>query len=725
MNSQAATGIRPLAGILSEQIPGAPREAGLLDRNRLLTTLISNLVGMIYRCRLDENWTMEFVSDGCFELTGYAPEELLLNARGNYEQITHPDDRARVRRAILDALARNSQYDVEYRLLHCDGCLRWVWERGVGVMNRAGEPEAIEGFIQDITQRHAADDALRETERRYRSIFEHATEGIFQTTPDGRYINANPALASIYGYATPAELIADLSDIQHQLYVDPERRREFVRLMRQYGYARNFESHVFRRDGSIFWISENARAVRDENGEVQFYEGTVVEITERKRYQEELEYQASHDSLTGLPNRALLVDRLKQTIHAARRDGRVVAVAFVDLDHFKLINDSLGHHVGDRLLLDMAERLRACVRSQDTVARQGGDEFVLILADQPDEAGVTMLIRRVLEAVAQPWAAEHGEYSISCSIGVSLFPRDGKGAEALLKCADLAMFKAKDIGRNTFQFFTPELNGAMIDRLEVANGLRRGLERNEFLLHYQPRVDLASGRIVGAEALIRWQRPDQALTPPGQFIPVAEETGLIVPIGAWALREACAQNIAWQAMGLPPIVVSVNLSPIQFRRAGLVAEVANTLRETGLEARWLELELTESFIMQDAERINQAMAGLKALGVEIAVDDFGTGYSSLSYLKRFPVDRLKIDKSFVQDVNHDPDDAAIARAIISLGHSLNLRVVAEGVETEAQLEFMRAHGCDEIQGYFFSRPVLATEFEAMLLRQRDDYPFGG
>ncbi len=702
------------------EVRNAPEGVGLLDGNRLLGTLISKLVGMVYRCRLDRDWTMEFVSEGCFELTGYSPEELLLNARSSYEQITHPEDRLRVRRAIVDGLARNGQYDVEYRLLHADGLLRWVWERGVGGENRAGEAKTIEGFIQDITQRRAADDALREAERRYRSLFEHATEGIFQTTPDGRYLNANPALAGIYGYATPAELIADLSDIQHQLYVDPERRREFVRLMRQYGAARNFESHVFRRDGSVIWISENARAVRDETGEVLFYEGTVVEITERKRYQEELEFQASHDSLTGLPNRALLVDRLKQTLHAARRNSRVVAVAFVDLDHFKLINDSLGHHVGDRLLLDMAARLRACVRSQDTVARQGGDEFVLVLADQPDEAAATLVIRRVLEAISQPWAGEHGEYSISCSIGVSLFPRDGMAAETLLKCADLAMFKAKDIGRNTFQFFTPELNSAVIDRLDVVNNLRRGLERDEFLLHYQPRVDLASGRIVGAEALIRWQRPEQPLTPPGQFIPVAEESGLIVPIGAWALRAACIQNLAWQAKGLPPIVVSVNLSPIQIRRAGLVGEVAAALRDTGLEPRWLELELTESSIMQDADRINRAMAELKALGVEIAVDDFGTGYSSLSYLKRFPVDRLKIDKSFVQDVNHDPDDAAIARAIIGLGHSLNLRVVAEGVESEAQLDFMRAHGCDEIQGYFFSRPVVAAEFEAMLRRQGND-----
>jgi diguanylate cyclase (GGDEF)-like protein/PAS domain S-box-containing protein len=695
-----------------------PHEAqGLVDKNRLLATLLSHVVGMVYRCRIDDAWTMEFVSDGCMELTGYRPEELVLNAAIDYETLTHPDDRGPIRETILRELSHSNRFDVEYRITHADGDVRWVWERGMGVVDGDGELVAIEGVIQDISQRRRVEDALRETERRYRSIFEHATEGIYQTSPEGRYLAANPALAAIYGYATPAELIADLSDIQHQLYVDPERRRQFVHLMQEYGYTRNFESPVYRRDGAVIWITENARVVRDEQGRIQFYEGTVVEITERKRYQEELEYQASHDTLTGLPNRALLVDRLSQALHAARRDGQVVAVAFVDLDHFKLINDSLGHHVGDRLLLDMARRLGACLRGQDTVARQGGDEFVLVLADQPDEVGVTLILRRLLDSISQPWVAEHGEYSISCSIGVSLFPRDGDTAEKLLKCADAAMYKAKDMGRNTFHFFTPELDDAANNQLEVANDLRRALERGEFQLYYQPRVDIASGRIVGAEALIRWNRPETGLVPPGLFIPVAEENGLIVPIGEWVLREACAQNRAWQAMGLPPLVVSVNFSPIQFRRAGLVMQVAAALDETGLEARWLELELTESFIMQDAERINRAMGELKALGVEIAVDDFGTGYSSLSYLKRFPVDRLKIDKSFVQDVTHDADDAAIARAIISLGHTLNLRVVAEGVETREQMDFMLQHGCDEIQGYFFSRPLPALAFEALLRDQ--------
>ncbi|MEW5770944.1 MAG: EAL domain-containing protein [Pseudomonadota bacterium] len=705
---------------LSRPETGRDGARSLLDKNGLLASLLSNMLGMLYRCRIDENWSMEFVSAGCLELTGYRPEDLIENARVSYEAVTHPEDRARLRASLLTELARHNRFDTEYRILHADGSVRWVWGRGIGVHDGCGRLVAIEGFIQDITRRRRTEDALREAERRYRSIFEHATEGIFQTSPDGAYIAANPALARIYGYATPDQLMADLCDIQHQLYVDPSRRREFVRLMREYGHVRNFEAAVYRRDGAVIWIAENARAVRDETGQVLFYEGTVVEITERKRHQEELEFQASHDSLTGLPNRALLVDRLHQTLHAARRDSRTVAVVFVDLDHFKLINDSLGHHVGDRLLLDMAERLRGCLRGEDTVARLGGDEFVLVLADQPDEAAVGVVLRRLLDTIAQPWSAETGEYRVTCSIGVSLFPRDGDTPERLLKAADAAMYKSKDVGRNTFHFFTPELDAAGSDRLALANDLRRGLERGEFLLHYQPRVDLASGRIVGAEALLRWNRGGAGLEPPGRFITVAEESGLIVPIGAWVLREACARNRAWQDMGLPPLVVSVNLSPIQFRRAGLVRLVVDALRETGLEPGWLELELTESSIMQDAERSNAAMRELKSLGVEISVDDFGTGYSSLGYLKRFPVDCLKIDRSFVRELGQDADDAAITRAIIQLGHSLNLRVVAEGVENREQMDFVRRHGCDEIQGYYFSPPLPEPEFVALLRAQAAD-----
>jgi diguanylate cyclase (GGDEF)-like protein/PAS domain S-box-containing protein len=669
---------------------------------------------MIYRCRIDAIWTMEFVSDGCHKLTGYRPDELVFNNRVSYDQITLPEDRARVSRTIHAALEANETFDVEYRIHRADGHIRWVLERGVGLRDESGRLARIEGFIQDITERMSANEALREAVRRYSSLFEHATEGIFQTTPEGRYLDANPALARIYGHASPDALIEHLHDIPRQLYVLPERRATFVRLMQKQGAVRNFESQVYRHDGRIIWISENARAVKNADGSVQFFEGTVVDITERKQHEAELEYQASHDSLTGLPNRSLLRDRIEQAIAKARRDGKLVAVVFVDLDHFKLINDSLGHHVGDRLLLEVADRLMACVRGHDTVARQGGDEFVLVLTEQHDEEETLAIVSRLLEVISQPWVDEEQEYGLSCSVGISYYPQDGDDPDALLRCADAAMYKAKESGRSTYHFYTPELNQAISERLELENSLRHALERDEFRVYYQPRIDVASGRIIGAEALIRWDCPGKGIIPPDSFISITEETGLIIPIGQWILQEACRQNRAWQRAGLPLISISVNLSPIQFRHAGLVQSVADALQQADLDPACLELELTESFVMHDAERINVAMQSLKALGVDIAVDDFGTGYSSLSYLKRFPVDRLKVDKSFVRDIDSDPDDAAIVRAIITLGHALGLKVVAEGVETQAHLEFLQQHGCDELQGYYFSRPVPAAEMEALL-----------
>ncbi len=694
--------------------PHATDTAAPLDITRLLTTITDNLVGMIYRCRIDAIWTMEYVSEGCHKLTGYRPDELVFNTRVSYDQITLAEDRARVSHAIHAALDRNEAFEVEYRIERADGRTGWVLERGVGIRDESGRVAWVEGFIQDISERMAANAMLREAVRRYSSIFEHATEGIFQTTPEGRYLNANPALARIYGHASPDDLIEHLHDIPSQLYVLPQRRAEFVKLMQEQEVVRNFESQVYRQDGSIIWISENARVVKNADGSVQFFEGTVVDITERKQHEARLEYQASHDSLTGLPNRSLLRDRIEQAIGKAQRDGHLVAVVFVDLDHFKLINDSLGHHVGDRLLLEVADRLVACVRSQDSVARQGGDEFVIVLTEQHDENEIIAVVSRLLEVISQPWVDEGQEYGLSCSVGVSCYPQDGDDPDALLRCADAAMYKAKASGRSTYHFYTPELNLAISERLELENSLRHALDRDEFRVYYQPRIDVASGRIIGAEALIRWDCPGKGIIPPDSFISIAEETGLIIPIGQWILQEACRQARAWQRAGLPPLNVSVNLSPIQFRHAGLVQSVAAALAQAELDPGCLELELTESFVMHDAERINVAMQSLKALGVDIAVDDFGTGYSSLSYLKRFPVDRLKVDKSFVRDIDSDPDDAAIVRAIITLGHALGLKVVAEGVETRAHLEFLCQHGCDEVQGYYFSRPVPAPELEALL-----------
>ncbi len=701
---------------MASAAPAPSSPAGTADSERVLATLLGNLEGMVYRCRDDANWTMEFVSDGCQRVTGYAPAELLLNGRVSYEEITHPEDRARVRTSIHTAIAERRRFDIEYRIHHADGRVRWVWERGIAVRDASDRVVALEGIVEDVTARAESELALREAERRYHGLFDNAIEGIFRTTVEGRYLDANPALARIYGFATPAELIETWHDIRAQLYVDPKRREEFMRIVKARGSISGFESQVYRKNGDIIWISENARAVLGDSGHVLYYEGTVEDITERHLYQARIEQQANYDTLTGLANRSLLNDRLEQGILTAASYGARLAVVFIDLDRFKYINDSLGHDVGDRLLQGMAERFKSCIREFDTVARLGGDEFVLLLNGQSGPDSVATMLERVLESVAQPWRHGARDFELTCSVGVALYPDDGSDAAALLKHADSAMYRAKEQGRNNFQFFTDDLNLLMKERFELENNLRRALERGEFELHYQPRVDLATNLVVACEALIRWRLSGGESVSPARFIPVAEETGLIGPIGEWVLRTACAQNKRWQEAGLPPCVVSVNVSPRQFHRDDFIDTLKDVLRDTGLNPAYLELELTENMVMHDGEQMVETLQAIKRLGVHIAVDDFGTGYSSLSYLKRFPVDRLKIDASFVRDIAADTDDAAIVRTIIALGHNLGLKVLAEGVETEAQLAFLKANDCDEMQGYHFSKPVSAWRMRKLLVR---------
>ncbi|MFM9438155.1 diguanylate cyclase (GGDEF)-like protein, partial [Janthinobacterium sp. CG_23.3] len=431
---------------------------------------------------------------------------------------------------------------------------------------------------------------------------------------------------------------------------------------------------------------------------------------ERRNTEEQIRYMGQHDALTGLPNRTLLEDRLKQAMFYAQRYEREVTVAFLDLDHFKLINDSLGHNAGDELLKAVADRMLLCVRATDTVVRLGGDEFVIVLCDQAEAAGgVARVLGDIRDAIGQPVHVAGQRLQITCSMGLASYPADGADTTTLLMHADAAMYRAKELGRNNYQFYTSEMNLKIQQKLALQEGLRNAVERAEFILLYQPQVDLDSGRMIGVEALIRWRHPQLGMVAPDAFIPLAEENGLIVPIGDWVIQTACRQNRAWQDAGLPPITMSVNLSARQFKEANLVARIAEALRDSGLAPRYLGMELTESLIMQDLQQALQTMRELQAMGVQLSIDDFGTGYSSLSALKSFPIGRLKIDKSFVRDLPDDDDDRAIATAVISLGHKLQLKVVAEGVETQAQRDFLHANGCDEMQGYLFSRPVPAEE----------------
>ena len=433
---------------------------------------------------------------------------------------------------------------------------------------------------------------------------------------------------------------------------------------------------------------------------------------ERKRYQEQLEYQANYDALTGLPNRNLLHDRLKQSVFA-QRFVRSIGVVFLDIDHFKFVNDSLGHNTGDKLLQKVAERLLDAVRDGDTVARLGGDEFILILNDQTGQEVIYRAMQRIIGKVAEPIEVDGQELLVTASAGISMYPQDGPDVETLLKHADAAMYRAKDKGRNNFQFYTAEMNRQVNERLKMESSLRRALERNEFELYYQPRFRVDSGALVGCEALLRWQHPELGLTLPERFIALAEETGLIIPIGDWVIKSACTQSREWQKKGMTPVTVSVNLSMRQFKQEGLAASVDEALRASGLDPRRLEMELTESLVMQDTEAAIRVLSRLREIGVELSVDDFGTGHSSLAYLTRLPISALKIDQSFVQAVKGtgQTDEGVVAQAIISLAHNLKLKVVGEGVETGAQYEFLKKHDCDEVQGFHFGRPMPAGEFE--------------
>lgn len=675
-----------------------------------LEALLASIDGMVYRCLADATWTMEFVSQGAFELTGYHPEELLGQAAISFDQIIFADDREHVRQVVHTAVKNGTKYELEYRIARKSGELRWVVERGSAVKRADQGISVLEGIVQDVTNRKKADENRLEAERRYRSIFENAIEGIYQSTLAQGYLDVNPALAHIYGYDSPGQLIEGLRDIGSQLYVDVNRRLEFMQIMDRHGIVSNFESRVYRRDGSVIWISENARAVRNEAGDVLFYEGTVEDITQRKLSEAEIHFRATHDPLTKLANRALMEEHLEQAISGARRNEKCVAVVFLDLDKFKYINDSLGHQFGDELLVTIADRLRHCVRESDTVARLGGDEFVLVLVNQVNQKTIERTVQRILADVAKPWVVNGVEVQVTCSVGISMFPAHGSTSVALLRHADAAMFEAKRLGRNTSQYFSENLDHAVTDGLEMISSLRRAIENQEFMLYYQPKCDLDTGAVVGAEALIRWQRPGFRIAGPNEFLPLAEDAGLMEKIGEWVARTACMQNRAWQDAGFPPIVVSVNVSPLQLERDSLVPQIAQALQDSGLDPQHLEIEVTENGMMRHVERSMQTLRRLKELGVRISIDDFGTGYSSLGHLKHLPLDTLKIDKSFVRNISSDHQNASIVKAVISLAHSLNLKVVAEGVETEDEYRHLQLMGCNEMQGYYRGRPVPAQTF---------------
>jgi diguanylate cyclase (GGDEF)-like protein/PAS domain S-box-containing protein len=492
--------------------------------------------------------------------------------------------------------------------------------------------------------------------------------------------------------------------------VHPEDRAK-VKHARKSAASGNYDEtyRVVRPDGSVRWIQDRAFPVRDAEGRVYRVAGIAEDITQRREAEEKLVYFAHYDGLTGLSNRVLFRDRLQQTMAQGRRRDWLVGVIMLDLDRFKIANDTLGHGAGDMLLKQVAARLTNCVRPGDTVGRFGGDEFGIILSDLRNAGDVRLVAQKILSTFAEPFRLDASEIHVTASLGISLYPSDSDDCDTLIKYADTALHRAKDSGRNNFQFYTTEMNVRALHRLNLENNLRHALERQEFLLHYQPKASLSRGVTTGLEALLRWQHPQFGLVSPVEFVPVLEETGLIIPVGEWVIGAVCAQIKSWQAAGIKPVPVAINLSGRQFLAQDLGSTVKRLLAEHELDPGLVELEITESSLMVNTEEAIQTLEHLSSLGVSLAIDDFGTGYSSLSYLKRFPLDSLKIDRSFVRDITSDAEDAAITRAVISMAHSLGLKVVAEGVETEAQMSFLAANACDEIQGYYLARPLTAAD----------------
>jgi diguanylate cyclase (GGDEF)-like protein/PAS domain S-box-containing protein len=705
-----------ISGVLAsgEDITERKRaEQALRDSRERLQLLLDSMAEAAYGVDFEGNCT--FVNRTFLRLMGYQDENEVLGKHSHalihhsYVDGSHyPESECKMHRAYLSNQPINVSDEVFWRK---DGTAIPVEYWSNPVVADGVVVGAIATFV-DITQRKQAEAQLSLAAK----VFEQSGEGIIITDAQCNIVMINQAFTAVTGYSE-AEVMGQNPRMQSSGRHD---RAFYSAMWEAIATQGRWQGEVWnrRKDGSVYPELISIIRVLDARGEVTHYIGISSDITQHKAAEARIQRLAHFDPLTGLPNRALLSDRVSHALSAAQRHHTQLVVMFVDLDHFKNVNDTLGHRIGDALLIAVAARLKAAVREVDTVSRQGGDEFVLILPDT-DADGAAHVAGKLLEAVAQPYQIETFELTVTLSIGIALYPGDGGDFEVLSKCADAAMYRAKHDGRNTYRFFTMEMQARSAHNLHMENDLRRALARKQLLLHYQPQISLRDGRIVGVEALLRWQHPELGMIAPADFIPLAEESGQILPIGEWALRSAARQMKAWMDAGLAPMVMAVNLSAVQFRHPHLPELVTQILDEEKLAPQHLELELTEGVAMEDAPAAIAVMDRLHGRGIRMSIDDFGTGYSSLSYLKRFKVYKLKIDQSFVRDIGEDPEDRAIVVAIISLAKGLGLKTIAEGVETEAQLAFLREHGCDEVQGYYFSQPKPADAFEAFV---RARYP---
>jgi diguanylate cyclase (GGDEF)-like protein/PAS domain S-box-containing protein len=656
--------------------------------------IISTMADALFVC--DADGRIQFANRAAESILGYPPEDLV--GRSIEDVIDDPEGDSSTMNMRSPGPATKERTFLGKNRERIEMML------SIAPVMQHGESSGAILIGRDIRERkenerqlRGALEALRDSELRYRLLFEQNAAGVCVTKPDGEIIDCNATFASMLRYER-AELIGNKIAL---LYERPVERAELEKTLQETRTLNSVETELRRKSGGSLYVLQNLTLVGDR------IHMTVADISDRKRAEEQIEFHAYHDVLTRLPNRKLFTDRLTQNLTHARRSGKSLAVMFVDLDHFKSINDTLGHTAGDELLLEMARRLRGCIREEDTVARLGGDEFTIILSELRHPEDAVTVAEKIIAAVQKPLPVGEMSIEVSASIGIALYPVDGADPESLLRNADSAMYRAKEAGRNTYQLCTDEMKGRALQRLSLESRLRRAVNEEQLLLHYQPQISLSDGKVIGAEALLRWNDPERGLVYPGSFIPVAEESRLILPIGDWVLRTACTQMRKWREQGVQIPRIAVNLSPRQFQQHDLVECVRRALEETGLDAKALEFEITETTAMANGETTVETLHALRDLGVSISIDDFGTGYSSLNYLKKFPISCVKIDGAFIRDMNRNDGDAAIVTAVIGIARSLRLRVIAEGVETEEQATFLRRRRCDAAQGYHFSRPVTA------------------
>ncbi len=637
-----------------------------------------------------------FFSEGYAALLGLTPQALG-DTREDWAERLHPDDRERALQA-LGVEGNEDHYENIYRMRHADGSYRWIHSRGRLLRDETGEPQRFLGIASDITQQRANDDSLRQAA----AVFDATQEGVLVTDPQQRIVHVNPAFSRITGYSAD-EVLGQHPSLLKSGRHDKTFYQSLWHALQNRG-AWSGEVWNRRKSGEIYPQWQCIRVIHDEQGRISHYVAVFSDITALKRSQRELDYLAHHDPLSNLPNRLLFTERIAHALERSTGEQLRGAVLLIDLDHFKHINESLGHNVGDLLLKEVGDRLQQDLPGGSTLARLGGDEFGLLCENCAEAPQAAELAQRLLRCLESPFRLDGHELYIGASIGISLFPEDADSVEQILRNADSALFKAKSSGREGYAFYVQELTDYARQRVELASSLRHALDNHELRVYYQPLHDLHDGRQVGMEALVRWQHPQRGLVPPGEFIPIAEDNGLIGAIDAWVLEQACRQMVRWNAEGSALHFVAVNISSRLFSRGELDLKVAQVLAETGLNPAQLELEVTESAVMEDPTAAQVLLTRLRALGIRLAIDDFGTGYSSLARLKRLPVDKLKLDQSFVRGLPSDPEDAAIARAVIALGHSLDLKILAEGIEQQEQADFLRELGCDYGQGYYFGRP---------------------